>query len=88
MASRLSAIGRAVKFGSIMRLTNTLLALPFLIGFVDNKKYSLMPGLSFNYKIISPQTENIPWKRLCYRLVTSMKHVKMKGSMIMGDYSN
>lgn len=88
MCLRLSATGRVEKFGSIIRWTNTLLALAFLMRFVDNKKYSLIPGLSFNYKIISTQTENIPWKLLSYRLVTSMKHVKMKANMIMGDYSN
>lgn len=47
-----------------------------------------MPGLSFNYETISTQTENIPWKQLCFRLVTSMKHVKMNAYMIMGDCSN
>lgn len=56
--------------------------------FVDNKKYRIPPSLSFNYKIISTQTENILWKQLCYRLVTSTKHVQMKANMIMGDYSN
>lgn len=35
-------------------------ATEFFVGLVDSKKCGLTPGLSFNYKIISTETENIP----------------------------
>lgn len=77
-----------VKLRGIMRRTTVLLVLDFFVGLVDSKKCGLTPGLSFNYKIISTQTENIPWKQLWYMLCTSMKHGKTKVNMIMGDHSN